>query len=176
MGLHCLNQSSSFIIRASVAWHEANQDLHTAQQGMHPVGRVPIRHDPGPAHLVWEVSSLTGGFGVCLLLPSPAQTLQTLHSGIMNQWQACSSNPQYAIPGADPTLVDHLFPGAKGRGRRDSRPLVCQSHLPPRACFITKSMICCLGSCPPSHLTCTETRNPWKAACKEAQSKEEQCL
>lgn len=70
---------------ASVAWHEANQDLNTAQQDMHPVGRVPIRHDTGPAHLVWEVSSLTWGFGLCFLLPSPAQILQTLHSGIMNQ-------------------------------------------------------------------------------------------
>lgn len=77
-GLLCLNQSASFLIPASVAWDEANQDLHNAQQDVHPDGRVPIRHDPGPAHLVWEGSSLTWGFGLCLLLPSPAQTLQTL--------------------------------------------------------------------------------------------------
>lgn len=41
LGLLWLNLSAAFVIPASVAWHEAKQDLHAVQQDMQPAGPVP---------------------------------------------------------------------------------------------------------------------------------------
>lgn len=83
LGLLWLNLSATFVIPASVAWHEAKQDLRTTQQNVQPAGRMSDK--VLSAHLVWKVSPLTWELCLCLLLLSPAQILQTIGSEIMKQ-------------------------------------------------------------------------------------------
>lgn len=95
------------------------------------------------------MGSLFSDMGLwCLLVAAlSCQTLPTLYSRIISYSR---SRPYHS-------RASPLFLGAKGRGRRDSRPFVCQSHLPPKACFITKSMFCCWG---PAHLHTSHTQRP----------------
>lgn len=174
LGFLWLRLSAALVIAASVG---TKKQSRTCASCMWPAGRGQLRRDPGPAHLVREASPMARGFSLCLLLPSPAQILHTLGSGIMNQWLACSSAvPQHlsqlrALPGALSSPSPLLVSGERG----DAGPPACQPHLPPKACFMTKSMAMAWGCRPASHLTCTEAGTPRRAACKEAETREARC-
>lgn len=115
---------------------------------------------------------LTWGFGVCLLLPSPAQILPALCSGITNLAGMSLCSHQIALPAAAPpealSSPSPLIP----RGKGDASPPTCRPYLPPKACFITKSMAMAQGRSPASHLACTESGNRRRDACGEVHGHE----
>jgi len=56
-----LNLSAAFVIPATVTWHSMKQSKTRTLYSRicSQLVRCQIRHHPGPAHLVWEVSPLT---------------------------------------------------------------------------------------------------------------------
>lgn len=123
LGFLWLSLSAALVIAASV---DREKQSRACAPCMRPAGRGQLRRDPGPAPRVREASPMAWGFSPCLLLPSPAQILHTLGSGIMNQWLACSSAvPKHlsqlrALPGALSRPSPVLVSGKRG-GREAPR-------------------------------------------------------